>query len=372
MPLKRVRGRALVPARGRRARARTTATSSTRRREHPGRAGDVAARLRAPAPGRTRGPPAGALLLKLGAASPFVAIERERWRGLGPPATAARLRRARRAQRPGRARRAGRRSTRSTCRSRGCWSCGSRRGAAFSRGAGRLPARAAAPRAVPDRARRAAWRWASRTAARLIVRAAAAAAAGLAGRARDHRRLPAAQRDADRARHPRAQGLPGELRPARAAALRGRPQERRGGGPRAACTRTCATTSSRTRRSWCSAPDVVVLEGVNVLQRGSGRVYVSDFVDFALYLDARGGRRPPLVPGALPRAAQRRLPAPRSPTSTATRASDEEAVAVADGIWQRTNRPTCSTTSPHAPARGPHPGEGRGPLRAPPAAARAT
>src|SRR3954454_23062970 len=34
------------------------------------------------------------------------------------------------------------------------------------------------------------------------------------------------------------------------------------------------------------APDVLVLEGVNVLQRGSGRVYVSDFVDFALYLDA--------------------------------------------------------------------------------------
>ena len=34
------------------------------------------------------------------------------------------------------------------------------------------------------------------------------------------------------------------------------------------------------------SPDVLVLEGVNVLQRGSGRVYVSDFVDFALYLDA--------------------------------------------------------------------------------------
>jgi type I pantothenate kinase len=34
-------------------------------------------------------------------------------------------------------------------------------------------------------------------------------------------------------------------------------------------------------------PDVVVLEGVNVLQRGSGRVYVSDFADFALYLDAQ-------------------------------------------------------------------------------------
>ena len=49
----------------------------------PGRARDVAARLRAPPPGRARGPAAGALLLKLRAASPFAAIARERWRELG-------------------------------------------------------------------------------------------------------------------------------------------------------------------------------------------------------------------------------------------------------------------------------------------------
>ena len=59
------------------------------------------------------------------------------------------------------------------------------------------------------------------------------------------------------------------------------------------------------------SPDVLVLEGVNVLQRGSGRVYVSDFVDFALYLDARGGGRQALVPLALPGVAQRRVPEPR-------------------------------------------------------------
>ena len=54
-----------------------------RRREHPGRAGDVAARLRAPPPGRARGPAAGSLLLKLGRRRRSSAIERERWRELG-------------------------------------------------------------------------------------------------------------------------------------------------------------------------------------------------------------------------------------------------------------------------------------------------
>jgi type I pantothenate kinase len=87
------------------------------------------------------------------------------------------------------------------------------------------------------------------------------------------------------------------------------------------------------------APDVVVLEGVNVLQRGSGRVYVSDFVDFALYLDAEEddvrrwylSRFLALRNGAFQR--------PESYFHRYASLSDDEAVAVATGIWERTNRP---------------------------------
>jgi type I pantothenate kinase len=88
-----------------------------------------------------------------------------------------------------------------------------------------------------------------------------------------------------------------------------------------------------------SRPDVVVLEGVNVLQRGAGRVYVSDFVDFALYLDAAEEdvrrwyreRFLALRDGAFQR--------PESYFHRYARLSDEEALATADGIWERTNRP---------------------------------
>jgi type I pantothenate kinase len=86
-------------------------------------------------------------------------------------------------------------------------------------------------------------------------------------------------------------------------------------------------------------PDVVVLEGVNVLQRGSGRVYVSDFVDFALYLDADEAdirrwyleRFLTLRNGAFQR--------PESYFHRYATLTDEQATATADGIWNRTNLP---------------------------------
>ena len=82
-----------------------------------------------------------------------------------------------------------------------------------------------------------------------------------------------------------------------------------------------------------------MLEGVNVLQRGSGRVYVCDFVDFALYLDAEEAdvrrwyleRFLALRNGAFQR--------PESYFHRYAQLSDDEAVAVAEGIWKRTNRP---------------------------------
>ena len=87
------------------------------------------------------------------------------------------------------------------------------------------------------------------------------------------------------------------------------------------------------------SPDVVVLEGVNVLQRGSGRVYVSDFVDFALYLDAEENdvRR-----WYLERFLALRNGAFQQPESYFHRyaqLSDDEAIETATGIWERTNRP---------------------------------
>ena len=86
-------------------------------------------------------------------------------------------------------------------------------------------------------------------------------------------------------------------------------------------------------------PDVVVLEGVNVLKRGSGRVYVSDFADFALYLDAEESD---VQRWYLNRFLKLRYGAFQDPESYFHRyavLSDEEATAVAEGIWQRTNRP---------------------------------
>lgn len=86
-------------------------------------------------------------------------------------------------------------------------------------------------------------------------------------------------------------------------------------------------------------PDVVVLEGVNVLKRGSGRVYVSDFADFALYLDAEESD---VQRWYLNRFLKLRNGAFQDPDSYFHRyavLSDEEATAVAEGIWQRTNRP---------------------------------
>ena len=88
-----------------------------------------------------------------------------------------------------------------------------------------------------------------------------------------------------------------------------------------------------------SSPDVLVLEGVNVLRRGSGRIYVSDFVDFALYLDAE---EEDVKRWYLERFLALRNGAFQQPESYFHRyavLSDEEAIEVARGIWERTNRP---------------------------------
>ena len=65
-----------------------------------------------------------------------------------------------------------------------------------------------------------------------------------------------------------------------------------------------------------SGPDIVVIEGLNVLQsasvRDDGRVglAVSDFFDFTVYVDAATSRHPALVHRPLPAPARDRLPRP--------------------------------------------------------------
>ena len=65
--------------------------------------------------------------------------------------------------------------------------------------------------------------------------------------ARHHRRLPLPERRARAPRADGAQGLPGVVRPPRAAAVRVQGQGRPPRGPRARCTTTSPTTSSRAR-----------------------------------------------------------------------------------------------------------------------------
>ncbi len=126
------------------------------------------------------------------------------------------------------------------------------------------------------------------------------------GRARHHRRVPAAERRARPARTPAAQGVPGVLRPAPAAAVRHRREVRGARGPGAGLLATSRTTSCRATRSSSARPDVLIVEGLNVLQpariRADGRqgLAVSDFFDFSIYVDARDRGRAALVRRALP------------------------------------------------------------------------
>ncbi|HEU4805027.1 MAG TPA: type I pantothenate kinase [Nitrobacter sp.] len=98
--------------------------------------------------------------------------------------------------------------------------------------------------------------------------------------------------------------------------------------------------------SWTevSEPDILIVEGVNVLQTGrlprDGRAVpvVSDFFDFSVYLDAE---EPVLRDWYVTRFLALRDTAFHDPRSYFHRyalLSDEEAIATAIAIWERTNR----------------------------------
>lgn len=101
------------------------------------------------------------------------------------------------------------------------------------------------------------------------------------------------------------------------------------------------------RRRLIEAPDVIIIEGLNVLQTGPAtldgpKVFVSDYFDFAIYVDAD----PDVVRSwYIDRFLTLRQSAFSDPRSYFTRyasLSDDEAVTTASGIWDSINGPNLS------------------------------
>lgn len=86
------------------------------------------------------------------------------------------------------------------------------------------------------------------------------------------------------------------------------------------------------------APDIVILEGLNVLQAGTEHsVFVSDFIDFSIYVDAAEAD---LETWFLTRFRRLRDTAFRDPQSffrSYAAMAEDEAVGIAKDIWQRIN-----------------------------------
>jgi type I pantothenate kinase len=86
------------------------------------------------------------------------------------------------------------------------------------------------------------------------------------------------------------------------------------------------------------SPDVVIVEGLNVLQAGSG-VFVSDFFDFSIYVDAQESD---IELWYIERFLMLRETVFRDPSSYFHRyaaLSEDEAIARARGIWNEINGP---------------------------------
>lgn len=98
------------------------------------------------------------------------------------------------------------------------------------------------------------------------------------------------------------------------------------------------------------SPDIVIVEGLNVLQPGRGEVVVSDFFDFSLYVHADEDQ---IRGWYVDRFLRLRDTAFRDPSSYFRRYADlsaDQAVAVATGIWNEINGPNLRENI--APARG--------------------
>lgn len=98
------------------------------------------------------------------------------------------------------------------------------------------------------------------------------------------------------------------------------------------------------RRRLIEAPDVIIIEGLNVLQTGaatpdSPRVFVSDYFDFAIYIDADPAVVRTWYIERFLTLRESAFADPRSYFSRYASLTDEEAVETASGIWDAINGP---------------------------------
>lgn len=98
------------------------------------------------------------------------------------------------------------------------------------------------------------------------------------------------------------------------------------------------------RRRLIEAPDVIIIEGLNVLQTGAAtpagpRVFVSDYFDFALYIDADPAVVRTWYIERFLALRESAFADPRSYFSRYASLSDDEAVETASGIWDAINGP---------------------------------
>ena len=208
-----------------------------------------------------------------------------------------------------------------------------------------VPAPAAAPaHAVRDRARRLGGGRQVHDRARAAADARPLARAPQR-RAGHHRRLPAAQRRAPSPRAAAPQGLPGVLRPQGAAQVRHRHQVGQGRGRGADRTPTSSTTSSPTRRSWCSGPTSSSSRASTCssppgsAQDGRVGLAVSDFFDFSVYVDAATSDIRRWYTDRFLRLRETAFRDPASYFARYASLSHDEAVDEATRIWDEINGP---------------------------------
>jgi type I pantothenate kinase len=89
-------------------------------------------------------------------------------------------------------------------------------------------------------------------------------------------------------------------------------------------------------------PDIVIVEGLNVLQTGDGttrppRVFVSDFFDFSIYVDAEEQAIEQWYIDRFLRLRETVFQNPASYFHRYAHLTEAEAVAVARGIWHEIN-----------------------------------
>ncbi|SQI43951.1 Pantothenate kinase [Leminorella richardii] len=90
-------------------------------------------------------------------------------------------------------------------------------------------------------------------------------------------------------------------------------------------------------------PDILILEGLNVLQSGMDyphsphRVFVSDFVDFSIYVDAKEDLLRQWYINRFLKFRQGAFSDPDSYFHSYAKLSEEQAINIADGIWREIN-----------------------------------